>query len=293
MRVSRAGFTLVELLVVISIIGVLMSLLLPAVNASREAANRAVCTNNMAEIGKAMQNFVTTKQYFPGYRNPKLHANANVPSVSWQIALLPYLSQESLYNTWIDNPQGQVSKLELLTCPSDANARATLTGATSYVVNAGKVDPAPGPNADYSRHRFEGVCNDLTVSGNLAKLKLPLDKIPDGQQSTIFATENLDANEWFEPGRNNPEDLMGCLWGSGQLRINQNRGKRPAPGTLENTFARPASNHAGVVVALFTGGNVKTVEENVALDIWERLMTPNGKECQPSQNPAIPADGTY
>src|SRR6187401_823487 len=89
---SRRAFTLVELLVVIAIIGVLVALLLPAVQAAREAARRSQCTNNLRQIGIAFQNFHDVNNRFM----PLLGANVN-GSWGWGASILPYLEQDNLF----------------------------------------------------------------------------------------------------------------------------------------------------------------------------------------------------
>ncbi|MBA3482768.1 MAG: DUF1559 domain-containing protein, partial [Pirellulales bacterium] len=99
-RRARVAFTLVELLVVIAIIGVLVALLLPAVQAAREAARRSQCQNNLKQMGLAMQNHHDAKSCFPpGARmqvlatGPKILTNANV-------ALLPFIEQGAIESRW-------------------------------------------------------------------------------------------------------------------------------------------------------------------------------------------------
>jgi prepilin-type N-terminal cleavage/methylation domain-containing protein len=92
-RRGRAGFSLLELLVVISIIALLVGLLLPAVQRAREAANRASCANNLKQLGLAFQ------QYHLTYgRLPPVYACA--VGASWAVLILPYLEQENLYRQW-------------------------------------------------------------------------------------------------------------------------------------------------------------------------------------------------
>lgn len=89
-KLRRFGFTLVELLVVITIIGILIALLLPAVQAAREAARRAQCVNNLKQIGLALQNYESTYKGFPfGVRCP-------YPSHNWRVPALQFMEQSGL-----------------------------------------------------------------------------------------------------------------------------------------------------------------------------------------------------
>lgn len=161
---GRHGFTLVELLVVISIIGMLMALLLPAVQQAREAGRRNTCNNNLRNLGVGLQNFASKGAgRLPGWRDtltlspaPTLGGNAvpNYP-VSWVVTLLPYLERQDLYGHWrngdflLAGPMGptpnpaidpvQHGYLSLLVCPSNPPA-LNYPPPCAYVVNAGQAD---------------------------------------------------------------------------------------------------------------------------------------------------------
>ena len=90
---QRSGFTLVELLVVIAIIGILVALLLPAIQAAREAARRAQCLNNLKQIGLAIQNFESTMKYVPASREP-------CGIGTWAVQLLPFIEETAAYSQW-------------------------------------------------------------------------------------------------------------------------------------------------------------------------------------------------
>src|SRR5690606_33556929 len=102
------GFTLVELLVVIAIIGVMVGLLLPAVQAAREAARRMSCTNNLKQIGLALHNYHDSFNRLPAGSTGVLNAagsNFNGHGWTWQAAILPYIEQGPLYDA-IQGPDG-------------------------------------------------------------------------------------------------------------------------------------------------------------------------------------------
>jgi prepilin-type N-terminal cleavage/methylation domain-containing protein len=137
---SRRAFTLVELLVVIAIIGTLVGLLLPAVQAAREAARRTQCQNSLSQLALAVQMREGSKKDVPGYINKLgISGSPNQVRASWMVLLLPYLEQQQLYDLWNN---GQIASstafpsLAMATCAS--NPPITIgQPSLSYVCNAG------------------------------------------------------------------------------------------------------------------------------------------------------------
>ncbi len=104
-RVFRTGFTLVELLVVIAIIGVLVALLLPAVQAAREAARRMQCGNNLKQLALAMHNYHDVHQNFPANNPLVVRPQDGLRYVQgpWNLAILPFVEQSTLFDAWNHN----------------------------------------------------------------------------------------------------------------------------------------------------------------------------------------------
>jgi len=129
MNAKRNGFTLVELLVVIAIIGLLVGLLLPAVQAARETARRMQCSNNLKQISLGIANYSSAHRKFPLTTTGSMHNGASCGNgfYSWLALTLPFLEQQNLYNQ-IDFNVGMMDQCDL---PSDSSYK-TLTISSSH-----------------------------------------------------------------------------------------------------------------------------------------------------------------
>src|SRR5688572_1066288 len=125
---KNRGFTLVELLVVIAIIGILIALLLPAVQAAREAARRTQCTNNLKQLALATHNFHDTNKMLPRGADGCCYG-------TWQVRVMPFMEQGNLADLYEEDPirysgapnttNVTTHRVNALSCPSDQNAQPT------------------------------------------------------------------------------------------------------------------------------------------------------------------------
>ena len=149
MYALKRGFTLIELLVVIGIIAILVAILLPAVNAAREAARRTSCGNNLRQIAVALNSYHGANSKFPpflislsGDSGRIADVSGGDESVNWMVLLLPFVEETSLYEQWDrdiganQNP-GRSTEISLFKCPSDPNSDDNLCG---YAAGAGRAE---------------------------------------------------------------------------------------------------------------------------------------------------------
>ena len=153
-RFPRQAFTLIELLVVIAIIGILLSLLLPAVQKIREAAARLQCQNNLKQMGLALHNYHDSNQGLPpGYVAWNSYADGatdTTPGWAWSALILPYLEQEPLYNSIRFNlpvEHGQNAPavqafVKVYLCPSDQTPASAFTVPDAFGKPVGLLAPS-------------------------------------------------------------------------------------------------------------------------------------------------------
>jgi prepilin-type N-terminal cleavage/methylation domain-containing protein/prepilin-type processing-associated H-X9-DG protein len=162
----RRGFTLVELLVVIAIIGILVALLLPAIQAAREAARRTQCTNNLKNIGIALQNHVDVRKVFPTGGARYLQANFELEQnldngkplppeksgLGWGYQLLPYIEETSAYSIQktIDLQQVVVS---IYVCPSRRAAKTSYSSQYGLIATMDYAGACPCTDREFQRRR--------------------------------------------------------------------------------------------------------------------------------------------
>jgi len=277
--VRGLGFTLIELLVVIAIVGVLLGLLLPAVQKVREAANRVQCSNNLKQIGLAVHNYAST---FVDRLPP---ANFFDPTTGAQgstfYALLPYLEQENLYSIYTANGQGYLGAgsfpLKVFQCSSDPtvqNGVAAGQGVSSYSINSALFAPGNG--------------------GSIVGFACPyrLSTIPDGTSNTIGFVEQVAVI----PLPNGPN----CNWWAVPLTYGGDVGSygnasywpnapplSPPPYPLpqfnpsltygDPNFANPnlaAGFHPNLIMVSMMDGSVRPVESDVSLHSWNCAVQP-------------------
>ena len=297
----RLAFTLVELLVVISIVGVLAGLLIPAVQAAREAARRMHCQSNLKQLGLAAINFESAHRHLPGPTMNAQPASGQYRSdVGLFVNMLPYLEQNALYESFIksvpSNSQPNSLNIEhslvVLKCPSTLDSELLtdlsdrFSGPAVSGLKAKACDYSGNDGAYVNSKPYFGTVR-LRV-GNLVKERR-LGEVTDGTSNTLLFWEsvgdgirlskqsvvsiNVGATDSFSYLiDNNPSNALQSTtrastksylfaWSGFRVGTVIPDGSRSM--NVSNKYGEPFSAHVGLVNFAFTDGSVRSISENV------------------------------
>ena len=299
LRMNTArGFTLVELLVVIAIIGILMGLLLPAVQNAREAGRRTTCFNNLYQMAFAATRHSDTNGFIPGWRNA---ASTNAQVYGWPVLLLPFLERRDLSTALTavaPSVSAKTSYLNIYICPTsppESQADAWI----SYAGNAGY-----GSKLEVTASGIDGKGNgvmvDTSLPGNQSN-RIDVDYVSngDGASNTLVLTEKCGtrvtklpkwSNQISVPPTNpislNDVSATSSTYSSipvflfaGSAATNAWTPPSGVVGSSNTTDDRfPSSNHPGGVGVAFCDGHVLFLKSSVDITTYVQMMTSSSEQ---------------
>src|SRR4051812_9728432 len=220
-RALRDGFTLVELLVVIAIIGILVALLLPAVQAAREAARRAQCENHLKQVGLGFLNHESSKKILPGagwspwYVGDPLWGSGRKQPGGWMYQILPFIEEQALYDLPGDGQKTVMTPQQLkasvamqempvsaFNCPSRRQAKSLPWGLAVATWKPFNSDPMTMvARGDYAASAGDSAVGKYQTKGQATPDDLTDDKYmgDGGEPSVPF--------DWLWPSYTNPEPV--------------------------------------------------------------------------------------
>jgi prepilin-type N-terminal cleavage/methylation domain-containing protein/prepilin-type processing-associated H-X9-DG protein len=299
----QRGFTLVEVLVVIAIIGVLVAFLLPAIQAARESARRTQCTNNLKQIGVSIQSHHDTRKSFPMGRN-----KFDQKAVSWAFFLLPYLEETAIYNSYDPNAfvyddankATMRTPIETYACPSRRKAAAdrnfdnneqpplaTAIGVATladYSANAGLQLMTGMVGSDESATSF-GAYNRAEAGPIFSGSRVGARQVSDGLSKTMAIAERhlppVPANTPEEMEHHAIGDTAAIPGDTPHTTFRATE-KGLAEGPDDPSREKFGSSHSGgTVQAVFLDGHVRGLRPDIAIVVLKAISTIGGGEITP------------
>ncbi len=281
----RPAFTLVELLVVIAIIGVLVALLLPAVQAAREAAARMRCSNNLKQMALAMHNHHDIHGYFPGAGSDgpnKDCCNANIrQGWTWMFHLTPFMEQKNVYDLPDDtagNTQVAKTAIPIFYCPSRRQPTVYSNGARSdYAGNGGQSMAAEGLQGVMVR-QWKSPSTSKAANAPVEQFRRMADLVDGTSQTLMIAEKQVHVTTLGSAGGDN-EIWNNSGWDQDHVRlaeaVPQPDSKHPTSASSTFWSVRFGSSHPNVFNAALCDGSVRNITYTITSDNWSRLMLIN------------------
>ena len=277
----RNGFSLIELLVVITIIGILVALLLPAVQAAREAARRMSCVNNLKQVALATHLYHDTNRCLP-----PASFSGGLFSGSTFLILLPYIEQASAYVQYrpdcgITAPENQGvigTRIPIFLCPSMVLSRTVPDAAHDEVGAPGSYAVSTGSESPWSAH------NGVIVKMGQSKHAIRIEDIRDGTSRTLMYGEfdfGLQDLTWpdgsFQGGLTRwAIGYPGVTWGSTWGPFNRDR--IADPNCPQMTWTAFRSDHPNGVNFALVDGSVHFITDGIDKTVLDALATRAGGE---------------
>jgi prepilin-type N-terminal cleavage/methylation domain-containing protein len=298
-RWNRPGFTLVELLVVIAIIGILVSLLLPAVQAAREAVRRASCQNNLRQLGIALHNYHDVLQELPPSRLAS-------PLNNWMALTLPFIEQKNVQDVYrfdkdwsaVENQPAVMTKIKILICPSasggperrDQFASGRFAAVSDYATPAGTTSLVYSANGLPEPGDLRGIINGTEG--------IRMAQILDGTAQTILVIEDGGRpTHWLKGKQGPPTSNNSC--GNADVsggRVTGSGWADPAGDLPLHSFAdsglacpgpcvmnctnnnEPYSFHPSGMNVIFADGGTRFIKETISIPVFAGYITRSGTE---------------